>query len=113
MGRDAAERTGWIQHTPPCGVFGADIWREAQDLPHCGGTTGTSLDAPYPKPVGKPDEGKPSFNNTTDRDIALELMQFGREFPRILQAIWEADPAEGSVQVSNIYVTDAYHRGTL
>ena len=40
-------------------------------------------------------------------------MQFGRAFPRILQAIWEADPKEGPVQVSKLDVTDAYHRGTL
>ena len=40
-------------------------------------------------------------------------MQFGRAFPRILQAIWEADLAEGLVRVSNLDVTDAYHRGTL
>ena len=40
-------------------------------------------------------------------------MQFGRAFPHILQAIWEADPAEGLVRVSKLDVTDAYHRGTL
>ena len=40
-------------------------------------------------------------------------MQFGRAFPRILQAIWEADPGEGLVQVSKLDVTDAYHCGTL
>ena len=40
-------------------------------------------------------------------------MQFGQAFPRILQAIWEADPEEGPVRVSNIDVTDAYHRITI
>ena len=40
-------------------------------------------------------------------------MQFGRSFPRILQAILEADPEEGLVRVSKLDVTDAYHRGTL
>ena len=44
-----------------------------------------------------PDKETPSVNDTTDREIAPESMQFGRAFPRILQAIWEADPAEGPV----------------
>ena len=60
-----------------------------------------------------PDKETPSVNDTTDREIAPESMQFGRAFPRILQAIWEADPAEGPVRVSKLDVTDAYHRGTL
>ena len=55
----------------------------------------------------------PSVNNTTDIEIALELMQFGRAFPRILQAIWEENPSEVSVRVSKLNVTDAYHRSTL
>ena len=33
--------------------------------------------------------------------------------PCILQAIWEADPVEGTVRVSKLDVTDVYHRGTL
>ena len=40
-------------------------------------------------------------------------MQFGRAFPRILQAICEADPVQGPDRVSNLDVTDAYHRGIL
>ena len=40
-------------------------------------------------------------------------MHFGRAFSRILQAIWEADPAEGLVRVSKLDVVDTYHRGTL
>ena len=40
-------------------------------------------------------------------------MQIGCELPHILQAIWEADPSEGPVQVSKIDVTDVYHQGTL
>ena len=39
-------------------------------------------------------------------------MQFGRAFHRIIQAIWEADPDKGPVQVPKLDVTDAYHRGT-
>ena len=48
-----------------------------------------------------------------DREIALELIQFGRELPCILQAIYESDPAEVPVRVSKPDVVDAYHRGTL
>ena len=48
-----------------------------------------------------------SVNNTTDREVAPESMQFGRAFPFILQAIWEADLDEGPVRVSKLYVTDA------
>ena len=40
-------------------------------------------------------------------------MQFGRAFPRIIQAIWDADPDKGPIRVSNLDVTDAYLRGTL
>ena len=61
----------------------------------------------------QPDKETPSVNDTTDREIATELMQFGRAFPRILKAIWGSDLAEGPVRVSKIDVTDAYHRGTL
>ena len=63
--------------------------------------------------LAAPDKETPSVNDTTDREIAPESMQFGREFPGILQAIWEADLAEGPVRVSKLDVTDAYHRGTL
>ena len=61
----------------------------------------------------QPDKGKPSVNNTTDRDIVPELMQFGNAFPRILQAIWEADPVKVPVRVSKLDVIYAYHCGTL
>ena len=60
-----------------------------------------------------PEKETPSVNDTTDREIAPESMQFRRALPRILQVIWEADPAEGPVRVSKLDVTDAYHRGTL
>ena len=33
--------------------------------------------------------------------------------PRILQAVWEADPIQGPVRVSKLDVTDAYHLGTV
>ena len=63
--------------------------------------------------VFQPDEGMPSVNDTTEREVSPESMQFERAFPRILQAIWEADPDKGSVQVSNMDMKDAYHHGML
>ena len=63
--------------------------------------------------LARPGTGMPSVNSTTDRDISLGSMQFGRAFPRILQEIWEADPAKGPVQVSKLNVTDDYHRSPI
>ena len=40
-------------------------------------------------------------------------MIIGWAFPRILQAIWEADPSKVPVQVSKINGMDGYRRGTL
>ena len=61
----------------------------------------------------QPDKGTPSVNGTTNREIVLELVQFGQVFPRILQAIWEADPANVPVCVSKLDVMDAYHHSTF
>ena len=61
----------------------------------------------------KPDEGIPSVNETTDREVSPELMQFGPAFPHILLAIWKKNPAKGHIRVSKIDVTDAYHHRTL
>ena len=61
----------------------------------------------------KPDEGTPSGNDTTDREVAPNSIQFGRAFSCILQAMWEVDPAEGPVRVSKVDVMDAYYCGTL
>ena len=61
----------------------------------------------------KPDEGTPSVNNNTKREVSPEYMQFGQNLPRILQAIWEADLDKGLTWVSKLDVTDTYHRGTL
>ena len=52
------------------------------------------------------DEGTPSVNETTVREIAPDSIQFRRAFPRILQVIWEADPVQGPVRVYKLYVTD-------
>ena len=40
----------------------------------------------------QPDSNTLSVNETTDREAAPESLQFCRDFPRILQAVWEADP---------------------
>ena len=47
--------------------------------------------------LAPPNKEIPSVNNTIDRDIDPESIQFGRAFTRILQAIWEADQEEGLV----------------
>ena len=61
----------------------------------------------------QPYEGIPSVNNTIDREVAPDLIQFWLAFPHILQEIWEVNPNKVPVRVSNLDVTDAYHRGTL
>ena len=61
----------------------------------------------------KPYSDTPSVNESTDREATPESLQFGRSFPRILQAVWEADPVQDPFWVSNLDVTDAYHRGTI
>ena len=61
----------------------------------------------------QPNSDMPSFNDTTDREAALESLQFGWAFPCILQALWEADPVQGPVPVSKLDITDTYHCGTI
>ena len=61
----------------------------------------------------QPDSNTLSVTETTDRDSAPESLQFGPAFPRIIQAVWDADPVQGPVRVSKLDVTDAYHRGTV
>ena len=63
--------------------------------------------------LAHPESDTLSFNETTNKDAALKSLQFGRSFPRILQAVWEADPVQGPVRVSILDVTDANHRGTV
>ena len=53
----------------------------------------------------------PSVNETTDIEIAPELMQLMNAFPCNLQMIWDADPSKGPVQASKLDVTDVYHHG--
>ena len=79
-GVDASEGTGCLQYLPPCVGRGANIWREVQALPHHNGTPGRFPTAPYPKYVGKTDEVTPSVNETTDREIAPESMQFDKRY---------------------------------
>ena len=59
------------------------------------------------------DSDTSSVNKTTDREASPESLQFGRAFPHILQAVWEADPVQGPVRVSKMNVTDAYHCSTV
>ena len=54
-----------------------------------------------------------SVNDTTDRDIAPESMNFWKAFPRILQEIWEEYPTEDPTQVSKLDITGMYHRGNF
>ena len=61
----------------------------------------------------KPNKGTPSVNNNTDREITPEFIQFGRAFPCILQAKWEADPSKVPIWVSKINVTVAYQHSAL
>ena len=61
----------------------------------------------------QPDEVTTSVNDTTYREVVLESMQFGRAFPRIFQAVWEADPDKGPLWVSNMDMPDTHHHGTL
>ena len=63
--------------------------------------------------MAQPESDTPSVNETTNRDSAPEFLQFCWAFPRILQAVWEADPVQGPVWVSKLDITDAYHRGTV
>ena len=63
--------------------------------------------------LAQSDKETPSFNETTDREIAPEPMQFERAFPPILQEIWETDMTEGPARVSKIDGTNAYHCDTL
>ena len=63
--------------------------------------------------LAQPDKVTPSVDNPKDRKIALESMQFGQAFPRILQVIWEAYPVKSPFQVSKLNFIDAYHCGTL
>ena len=60
-----------------------------------------------------PGEGTPSVDKTRDRDVDPESLQFGCAFLRILQVVWEADSDKVPVRMSNLDMTDAYHRGTL
>ena len=61
----------------------------------------------------KPDEGTTSVNDTTEREVAPELMQFGKAFPCIHQEIWEAELMQSPVWISKLDVTYVYHRGIL
>ena len=61
----------------------------------------------------QPDSDTPSVQKTTNREAALEPLQFSWYFSRIMYAVWEADPVQVPVRVSKLDVTDAYHRSTI
>ena len=61
----------------------------------------------------QPDSDTPSVNEPTNLEAAPELLQFGLAFPRILQALWEADPVQCPIRVSKLDVADAYHHGAV
>ena len=63
--------------------------------------------------LSHPESDTSSVNETTDREAALESLQFGRAFPCILQAVWEENPVQGLVWVSKLDITDMYHRSTV
>ena len=49
--------------------------------------------------LAQQDSGTPIVNETTNREAALELLQFGRASPHILQAVWKASPVQGPFRV--------------
>ena len=61
----------------------------------------------------QPYANTPSVNKLTNREAAPESLQFRRSFPRILQAVLEAEPVQGMVQMFKLGVTYAYHCGTV
>ena len=59
------------------------------------------------------DANTPGVNNSTDRKVAPDSLQFGRAFPHILQEVWDTDLVQDPIWVSKLDITDAYHRGTV
>ena len=60
-----------------------------------------------------PDDLTPSVNASTDSSSNPNAIQFGSCLPRVLQKIWEADPADGPVFLSKWDISDAFHRCNL
>ena len=60
-----------------------------------------------------PDDFTLAVNATTDKYAAPKAMQFGECLPRFLQKIWEADPSDGVMWLSKLYITNAFHRCLL
>ena len=53
----------------------------------------------------KYNKGTPSVNNTTDREVTPEYIQFGLAFLCILQVIWEEGPDQDLARVYNLYIS--------
>ena len=60
-----------------------------------------------------PDDITPSVNASSDATLNPKAIQFGSCLPRLLQRIWEADPADGPVFLSKWDISDAFHRCNL
>ena len=60
-----------------------------------------------------PDTITPSVNASSDSSSNPNAIQFGSCLARLLQKIWEADPADGPVYLSKWDISDAFHRCNL
>ena len=63
--------------------------------------------------LAQPDSDTPSVKDTTNREAAPDLMQFGRVYPCILQTVWETTRSRVRSGCPKLDVTDACHRGTV
>ena len=54
-------------------------------------------------------QDNPAVNVSTDSTVVPPYMQFGPCLTRLLQQIWEADPQDGPVYLSEWDISDAFH----
>ena len=111
-GRDAEEDQGWLQHPPPCGERSASPWRKSEDISHCDSAPGTSPPTPDPQPIGKIRHRHAQCQRHHQKGGGAGVTAVWEGLLQIMQAVWEVYPAHGSVWLSKMDVTDAYHRGT-
>ena len=60
-----------------------------------------------------PDSVTPSVNASSDTSLNPNAIQFGSCLARLLQKVWEANPADGPVYLSKWDISDAFHRCNL
>ena len=60
-----------------------------------------------------PDDVTPVVNASADKFTAPNAIHFGAYLSRFLQKIWEADPSDGPVWLSEWEISDAFHRCLL